>query len=184
MGDNMKILKIITDENEILREKSLPVTFPLSKADKQLIKEMHEYLKNTQVEEIAEKYNLRPGFGLAFVQLGRLLRIFVTVIEEEDGTFTYHTFINPEIISYSEELICAQEEGCLSVTCDVPGVIPRHARITIKAYDPEGNEFTYRAREEEAIGIQHELDHLDGILYYDHIDKNSPFKYADTLRMI
>ena len=183
----MKKLNILSDKHKVLRERSEEVTFPLSNEDKALIEDIKEYLKNTQNEELAEKHELRAGWGLSFVQLGKLKRICVLVIEDEEneGVFTYHTFINPKIISHSEEIVYAgYGEGCLSVWPDVEGIVPRKARVTIEAYDEDGKKVKFRAREDEAILVQHELDHMDGILFYDYIDKNDPYKNQDNMRMI
>ena len=140
----------------------------------------------SQNEKIAEKYDLRAGMGMAFVQLGHLKRMFVIANElEEKGTFEEYIIINPKIISQSEELIYVGEgEGCLSVNREVEGIVPRHARITVDAYDEEGNPYTIRVREEIAIAFQHEMDHLDGILFPDRIDKKNPFKDAELMREI
>ena len=74
--------------------------------------------------------------------------------------------------STSEEIIYVGEgEGCLSVNRDVPGIVPRYARVTMEAYDMDGNKIRVRGREELAIAFQHELDHLNGILFVDKIDK-------------
>ena len=75
-------------------------------------------------------------------------------------------------------------EGCLSVNRPVDGIVPRHARVTLEAYDEEGNKIRVRGREELAIAFQHELDHLNGILFVDKIDKNNPFKNKDIYREI
>ena len=81
--------------------------------------------------------------------------------------------INPKIVSHSvEKTYLASGEGCLSVDRDVEGYVPRYARITIKAFDLEGNEFKKRLKGLAAIAFQHELDHLNGVMFYDHIDKN------------
>jgi peptide deformylase len=93
--------------------------------------------------------------------------------------------INPKIISHSEELIYVGEgEGCLSVNRPTEGIVPRHARMTIEAYDEYGKPYTLRVREELAVCFQHELDHLDGILFTDRIDKKNPFKGQDIYRAI
>jgi len=183
----MKPLNILTDKNPLLKKVSKEVVFPLSEETKELIKDAQVYLKNSQNEELAEEYGLRSGWGLSLVQLGKLERICVLVIEDEEnsGNFTYHTFVNPEIISYSEELIYAGHgEGCLSVWPDIEGIVPRYARVKIKALDINGNEVNFRGREDISILVQHELDHMDGIMYYDHIDKKNPFKDKDKMRMI
>ena len=75
-------------------------------------------------------------------------------------------------------------EGCLSINRDVEGIVPRHARVTIEGYDIDGNKIKIRGREELAIAFQHELDHLDGILFIDKIDKKNPYKYENTYRAI
>ncbi len=75
-------------------------------------------------------------------------------------------------------------EGCLSVNRDVEGIVPRHARVTLEGYDMEGNKIKLRGREELAVAFQHELDHLNGILFTDKIDKKNPYKYEDIYRPI
>ena len=93
--------------------------------------------------------------------------------------------INPEIISNSEERIYVDEgEGCLSINREVVGIVPRYARVTMRAYDMDGNMFTVRGREELAVVFQHEFDHLNGIMFTDRIDKKNPFKDQDKMRAI
>lgn len=177
----------ILDEkkSKILREKSKKVTFPLSEEDKFLINDMIMYLRLSQDEEYAEKNNIRAGMGLAAVQLGVLKRFFVISYKNEDGTFLEYRVINPEIISNSEELIYVEEgEGCLSVNRYVEGIVPRHARITVKYYDEDGKEIIKRVREEIAVAFQHEIDHLNGIMFVDKIDPKNPFKDQDKMRAI
>ena len=176
---------ILDEKNKILREKSEEVTFPLSKEDKQTIKDIIELLTNSQIPELAEKYNLRPGMGLAAVQLGIKKRYFVVVHEYDDQKFDNYVLINPKIVSASEEMIYVGEgEGCLSINRETEGIVPRHARVTMEAYDEEGNKIRVRGREELAIAFQHELDHLNGILFVDRIDKKNPFKNKDLYREI
>ena len=159
-------IKILDENNKILRQKSTDVTFPLDDNLKQLIDDSLTYLEMSQMDEYMEKYDLRAGMGLSFVQIGILKRIFVISEELEDGSFKRYTLINPKVISKSEELIYVGEgEGCLSVNRPVDGIVPRHARITVEAYDIDGNKFTIRVREDIAVAFQHELDHLDGILF-------------------
>ena len=137
------------------------------------------------IDEYAEKYDLRPGMGLAAPQVGVNERFFVVCHEEEPGKFKDYVLINPKLISNSEELIYASEgEGCLSVNRDVVGIVPRYARVTFTGYDVDGNPIRYRAREELSIAFQHELDHLNGILFVDKIDPNNPFKDKDFMREI
>ena len=89
------------------------------------------------------------------------------------------------MISHSEELIYASEgEGCLSVNREVQGIVPRYARVTFTGYDLDGKPIKYRAREELSIAFQHEMDHLNGILFTDHIDPKDPYKNKDYMREI
>ncbi|MEG2322441.1 MAG: peptide deformylase [Bacilli bacterium] len=180
-----KKLDILDEKEKILRKKSQDVIFPLSKEDKKLIQQAIDELTYSQIEEYAKKYTLRPGMGLAFPQLGLLKRIIIIVHEVKPGTFDNYVFINPKIISNSEEKIAAEAgEGCLSVNREVEGHIPRYARVTIEGFDEDGNKIKVRAREELAIAFQHEIDHLEGILFYDHINKNKPFYTEDEMRLI
>ncbi len=172
-------ITILDEKEKILRQKSKEVTFPLTKEEKQDIKDMITYLTMSQIPEESEKYNLRAGMGLAYVQIGKLKRIFVIVEELEDKTFKNYVVINPQIISKSEEMIYVGEgEGCLSVNRAVEGIVPRHARIRVKAYDENGQEYTIRVREDIAVAFQHEIDHLDGILFVDKLE-TKPYKIQD-----
>ena len=123
--------------------------------------------------------------GLAFPQLGMNKRIIVIVDEYEEGKFDNYVVINPVIISNSTEIIAADAgEGCLSVNREVEGHVPRYARVTIEGYDEEGNLIHIRAREELSIAFQHEIDHLNGILFYDKIDPKKPFFQDYEIRLI
>ncbi len=178
-------LNILDEKDKRLRKISKDATFPLTKEDKKLIKQAIDELTYSQIEELAEKYNLRPGMGLAFPQLGLNKRIIIIVHEVEDGVFDEYVFVNPKIVSYSEEMIAAEVgEGCLSVNRDVEGHVPRHARVTVEGYDIDGNKIRVRAREELSIAFQHEIDHLNGILFYDHINPKKPFFNENEIRLI
>lgn len=178
-------IKILDEKEKLLHQKSQEVTFPLSKEDKQLIKDSLQYLEMSQIEKYNQQYNLRAGMGLAFPQLGLLKRIFVIVNEYDEQKFEKYVVINPRIISVSEEMVYVGEgEGCLSVNRETEGIVPRHARITVEAYDENGKLYTFRAREELAVAFQHEIDHLNGILFVDKINKQNPFKDRDTMREI
>ena len=179
-------MRDILDEKEsILHTKSKDVVFPLTKEDKKTIKDIIEMLTNSQIPELAEKYHLRPGMGLAAIQLGIPKRYFVIVHEYEPGKFDEYVIINPKIVSASEEMIYVGEgEGCLSVNRPVEGIVPRHARVTLEAYDEDGNKIRVRGREELAIAFQHEIDHLNGILFVDKIDEKNPYKNQNLYREI
>ena len=181
----LKTRDILDEKNKILRTVSKEVTFPLSKKDKDTIDTMIKYLHDSQIDELSEKYDLRPGMGMSAIQLGIPKRYFVVVHEVDEGKFDTYILINPRIISNSMEKIYVEEgEGCLSVNRPVEGIVPRYARDTMEAYDMEGRKINVRAREELAICFQHELDHLNGILFIDHIDKKNPYKDKDLYRPI
>ena len=181
----LKTKDILDEKDKRLRQVSKEVEFPLTQKDKDLINTMIEYLRNSQIEELAEKYDLRPGMGMAAIQLGVAKRYFVVVDEVSEGVFEDYILINPKIISNSIEKIYVElGEGCLSVNRPVEGIVPRYARVTVEAYDLEGRKIHVRAREELAIAMQHEIDHLNGIMFTDHIDKNNPYKGKDQMRPI
>ncbi|MFI3307131.1 MAG: peptide deformylase [Mycoplasmatota bacterium] len=180
-----KKLKILEDNDERLRTISKDVIFPLSKEEKDIIQNIIDHLTYSQIDDYAKKYKLRPGMGLAFPQLGRNKRIIVVVHEAEEGLFDNYVVINPKIISNSTEIIAAEMgEGCLSVNREVEGHVKRFARVTIEGFDEDGNEIKFRAREDLSIAFQHEIDHLNGILFYDHIDKKKQFYTEDEIRLI
>ena len=183
--DTMLRMKDILDEKDKrLRLVSEEVTFPMSKEDLKNIDLMEEYLVNSQIEEQAEKYDLRPGMGMAAIQIGVAKRYIVIVEETEEG-FDSYIVVNPKIISNSEEMIYVETgEGCLSVNRECEGIVPRYARVTVEGYDTDGNKIKIRAREELAIAFQHEIDHLNGILFVDKIDKKNPYKNMDKDRAI
>ena len=180
-----KKLDILDEKDKRLRQTSKEVSLPLDKQDKETIDRIIKHLTYSQIEEKAEEYDLRPGMGLAFPQLGMLKRIIVIVYEYEEGKFENYVVVNPKIISHSEEMVALDTgEGCLSVNREVEGHVPRYARITLTGYDPDGNKLSLRLREELAVAFQHEVDHLNGILFFDKIDKNKPFFTEDEIRLI
>lgn len=183
--DKLPNIIILDEKDKRLHTVSKNVTFPLPQEDVQRIHDMMDYLEMSQIEELREKYDLRAGMGLAYIQVGIPKRIFVIVEEVEEGKFDRYVVINPKIKSTSEEMVYISEgEGCLSVNRPTEGIVPRHARMTVEAYDEYGNLYDIRVREELSVAFQHELDHLDGILFTDKIDSKNPFKGKDTYRAI
>jgi len=180
----LKMKDILDEKDKRLRNVSKEVTFPLSKKDLKNIELMEEYLVNSQIEEKAEEYDLRPGMGLAAIQIGVAKR-YIVIVQEVDEGFDSYIVINPKIVSNSEEIIYVEDgEGCLSVNRECEGIVPRYARVTVEGYDIDGNKIKIRAREELAIAFQHEIDHLNGILFVDKIDPKNPFKNIDQYRPI
>lgn len=181
----IKTKDILDEKDKRLRKSNEQIKFPMSDDDKKLIKDMLEHLRLSQIEEYSMKYELRPGMGLAAPQLGINKTFFVVCHEYDEGKFNDYVLVNPKMVSHSEELIYAEEgEGCLSVNREVEGIVPRYARVTMEGFDEEGNPVRYRVREELAIAFQHELDHLNGILFFDHIDPKNPRKNEDFMRAI
>ena len=172
-------------KSKVLREKSKEVSFPMDEKDILLMNDMVMYLRLSQDEEYASRNNIRAGMGLSAVQLGILKRFFVISYKKDDGTFDEFKVVNPKIVSNSEELVYVEEgEGCLSVNRYVEGIVPRYARVTMEGYDRDGNKIQVRAREELAICFQHELDHLNGIMFFDHINPKNPYYGKDQMRAI
>lgn len=175
---------IVRDGHPALREKSLEVEFPLTDDDKQLLNDMKTFLINSQDEELAEKHNLRAGVGIAAPQLGVNKRFTVVHFEYDDKLYSYQ-LVNPKIISHSVEMAYLQGgEGCLSVDEQIDGYVARYARITIRAYDMDGKELKLRLKGYPAIVLQHEIDHLNGIMFYDHINQDNPFTIPENANPI
>ena len=178
-------IKILDEKNKILHKKATDIELPLKQEDIDRIHDMMDYLEMSQIKETEEYYHLRAGMGLAYPQLGILKRIFVIVYEVEKEKFDKYVVVNPRIKSSSEEMVyIAEGEGCLSINRPTCGIVPRHARMTIEAYNEYGEPYTIRVREELAVAFQHEIDHLDGILFTDKIDPKNPFKDKDKYRAI
>ncbi len=145
----MAIRRILTAEEPMIRERTKKVsTFDAS---------LHRLL-----DDMLETMWDAPGVGLAANQIGVPLQVAVTEI---DGSVT--ELINPQIVKGSGEQL--DWEGCLSI----PGYVAevgRHAKVTVKARDRRGREFRVKGEELFARALQHEIDHLNGHLYVDHLD--------------
>lgn len=170
-------LKIVKDNKPSLRKKSIPVDLPLSSEDIELLYSMNEYLKLSQDEEYAKKHNMRAGVGLAAPQVGVNKRMFVVYVNDDENVYNY-ILVNPTIVETSSKLCALRNgEGCLSVDKEYDGLVHRHYKIKIKAFNLLTNkEEIISACGFVAIVLQHEYDHLDGILFYDRIDKFNPLK--------
>lgn len=140
-----------------LKKRSNPVTVITDKT-RELVRDMAETMYDA------------PGVGLAAPQIGVHQRIIVIDVSMKDEPPTLIVAINPEIIHAEGEEY--EEEGCLSVP-NFSANVRRHARVVVKALNLDGEEVVYRADELLAIAFQHEIDHLDGILFIDHL---SPLK--------
>ena len=152
----MALRQILTEPNEILRKKSLPV----DNVDKDL---------QILMDDMLETMYAAPGIGLAAIQVGIPKRVIVLDIEQKEGEKKPLFFVNPEIIQKSKNL-STYEEGCLSV----PGQfaeIDRPDRCHLKYLDYYGEKKEINAEGMLATCIQHEMDHLEGILFIDYLSK-------------
>src|SRR5579859_5391280 len=146
----MALRKILTMDQPVLRAKAKKV----SRFDNFL-----ERLVNDMWETMREA----PGVGLAAPQSGQSRRVLVAEYEENAVAL-----VNPEILKRSDEVEYGTE-GCLSIPGLVGDDVPRHIAITVKGRDPKGKQIRLKAEGWWARVLQHEMDHLDGVLYIDHI---------------
>lgn len=176
---------IILDSDPLLRTKSEKVSLPLNEEDKELLEAMLTYVRNSLDEEIAEKEDLQPAVGIAAIQVGIPKQMIVVVVPEEDGVQEV-AMVNPRIVSESvQNAYLDNGEGCLSVKDEHEGHVFRHARIKVRGYDLIRDEnTTIQAEGYFAIALQHEIDHLSGKLFYDHIDPNNPWKEDEEALVI
>ncbi len=176
------MLKIIKDDQPLLRERCELTPLPLSSKHQKLLKEMLTYLKKSQDEKYAEKHHIRGGVGLAAPQIGVKLQMIAIYYEKEDNSYAEYALVNPRIISSSvKQCYLRNGEGCLSVDEDHKGYVYRAYKVKVKAFDAlQNKEVEITARGYDAIVLQHEIDHLKGILYYDHIDERARFRQLDN----
>ncbi|WP_124058069.1 peptide deformylase [Vaginisenegalia massiliensis] len=182
---------IIMEGHPTLRQVAEPVDFPLSPELKERAQEMLTFLINSQDDEIAEQYGLRAGVGLAAPQINLNKQLFAVHIPDfdEDGNeiepLLSTILFNPKIKSHSVQKIALKEgEGCLSVDREVPGLVPRPKKIRLEYQDIDGQKHELRLRDYEAIVCQHELDHLKGIMFYDHIDPLQPWVAKEDTELL
>lgn len=176
---------IVRDGHESLHRPTREVPLPLSEEDRETLICMMNYLKNSQDPELSSQYQLRPGVGLSANQIGLDKRMFVAYFTDEQDNEHEYTLVNPKIISHSVAMICLQHgEGCLSVDRDIQGYVPRYARIKVKGYNLDGEEVVLRLKGYPAIVMQHEMDHLDGIMFYERINRENPYALPENCEII
>lgn len=168
--------EIIRDGHPTLRKVATEVSLPASEEDKQILMSLIEFVKNSQDPEIANQYGLRPGIGIAAPQINIPKRMIAVHVRDEKGELYSYALFNPKIVSHSvERSYLSAGEGCLSVDEAFPGYVPRYARITVKGTDLDGAEVKIRLKGLPSVVFQHEIDHLNGIMFYDHINKQDPY---------
>lgn len=180
---------IIREGNPTLREVAKEAAVPPSDEEIALGEEMLAFLKNSQDPIKAEELALRGGVGLAAPQLDRSKRIIAVHVPSSDPENPVPrvsaVMYNPKILSHSVQDACLGEgEGCLSVDREVPGYVVRHNKITLSYVDATGEKQKIRLKNYEAIVVQHEIDHLNGVMFYDHINQKDPFALKDGVLVI
>ena len=154
----MTVLKLTFYPDNILREDNKII----EKFDSNL----HKFL-----DDMTETMYKKNGYGLAAPQVGKNVRITVIDVSEERNQIL--ELINPVIIEQSGKI--ESEEGCLSIP-DYREIIKRSATVTVKAQNRYGEEFTTTGEELLSRCLQHEIDHLNGILFIDHLSRlKKPF---------
>jgi len=171
----------VKEHSILLRKQTQDVAIPVSLEDQHTLLSMLQYLKNSQDPNLAKKYKLRPGSGLSANQIGVDKRMFAVLFEDHEQRQEM-VFINPKIISHSLNMIYLPKgEGCLSVNRPVHGFVPRYEQIKVKANDLDGQEFVVPLKGYGSIVVQHEIDHLNGIMFYDRINKDNPFQLPNNV---
>lgn len=167
------------DNDQILRQKLSQIVLPLTKSDEQYLEKMISYIDASYNNE-SEKYNIKPGVAIAANQVGwdkRAIYIHTLVNEKEEK----YLLFNPKIIAHSKSICFLNSgEGCLSVDKKHEGYIKRWYKIIVKGYDYiNKSDFEKEFEGYISIVFQHEIDHLEGILYYDHINPQDKFFKMD-----
>lgn len=185
---------IIREGNPTLRAVAEDVTFPLSDQEIILGEKMLQFLHHSQDPVMAEKLGLRGGVGLAAPQLDiskRIIAVLVPNLEDADGNPPKEAYslqeimYNPKVVAHSvQDAALGDGEGCLSVDRNVPGYVVRHARVTVEYFTKDGEKKRIKLKGYNSIVVQHEIDHTNGIMFYDHINPNNPFEIKEGLLIL
>lgn len=185
---------IIREGNPTLRAVAEDVTFPLSDQEIILGEKMLQFLHHSQDPVMAEKLGLRGGVGLAAPQLDiskRIIAVLVPNPEDPDGNPPKEAYslqevmYNPKVVAHSvQDAALGDGEGCLSVDRNVPGYVVRHARVTVEYFTKDGEKKRIKLKGYNSIVVQHEIDHTNGIMFYDHINPNNPFEIKEGLLIL
>ncbi len=185
---------IIREGNPTLRAVAEDVTFPLSDQEIILGEKMMQFLHHSQDPVMAEKLGLRGGVGLAAPQLDiskRIIAVLVPNPEDADGNPPKEAYslqevmYNPKVVAHSvQDAALGDGEGCLSVDRNVPGYVVRHARVTVEYFTKDGEKKRIKLKGYNSIVVQHEIDHTNGIMFYDRINPNNPFEIKEGLLLL
>ena len=164
----MSILKVARMGHPVLRQRGRP----LEKND------LRNPLIQKLIDDMIETMHEYNGVGLAAPQVHASLRLFVALlVDDPDGKSAATVVINPEIVPNSES---REEgwEGCLSIP-DIRGMVPRYTDITVRALDRDGRSTELRLKDFPARVVQHETDHLDGVLFFDRMPSMQSLTYLE-----
>ena len=167
---------LVFDDNEILHKPCEMVNFPLSNNEQEIIKKMIAYIDSCYQDKY-QKYGIQPGIALTANQMGLSKKIIYIHMNDELGQEKKYLIANPKIISESlQKVYISSGEGCLSVKNDYDGYVPRKEKIVVEAIDLINNEkIIIEASGLLSICLQHEIDHTNGKLYYERINKNNKY---------
>lgn len=168
---------ILEDSNEFLSRQCKEVTFPLNDKDLLLVNRMVSYI-DACYENRDSQYDIRGGIAVAAPQVGCDKKIIYIHFDDEHNKEHRYLLANPEIVATSVACCYIKSgEGCLSVFKDHKGHVKRFNKIRVKALDMlnDNKPITINAEGLLSICLQHEIDHLSGILYYQRIDKKHKF---------
>lgn len=164
----MAIRPILVAPDPRLKLKSKPVEGPVTDEHRALMDDMLETMYDA------------PGIGLAAIQIGEPLRIIVMDLAREGEPKQPRYFVNPEILWAAEEVV-PYEEGCLSVP-DYYDDVERPARVKLRYLNYQGEQIEEDAEGLYAVCIQHEMDHLEGVLFIDHLSRLKREKALNKLK--
>ena len=165
----MAIRPILTVPNPILKQVSKPV----EKVDDAL---------RSLMDDMLETMYAAPGIGLAAIQIGEPIRVIVMDLAREEEEPQPRYFVNPEILEKVEETL-PYEEGCLSVP-EVYDTIDRPEKVRIRYLNYEGETVEEWAEGLYAVCIQHEMDHLEGVLFIDYLSRLKRTRAVDKVKKV
>ena len=177
----MAIRNIVKEGDPVLNK----ICRPVEKFDEKLgilLDDMYETMINGE------------GVGLAAPQLNvskRIIAVLVPNMEDKDGNPPKEAYslqevmYNPKVVAHSvQDAALADGEGCLSVDRVVEGYVVRHSRVTVEYFDKNGEKHRIKLKGYNSIVVQHEIDHTNGIMFYDRINEKNPFAVKDGMLIV
>lgn len=165
----MSLLKIYQYPEKVLRAETRPV-------------EVFDEDLKTLANDMAETMYDAPGIGLAAPQIGKSIKmIVVDTSKDPEEQKVFLTMVNPEIVAHEGHQL--DEEGCLSVP-DLTAKVKRYQKIKVTYQDLDGNDQEIETEDRFAVVLQHEIDHLNGILFIDHLSSLKRNLYKKKVKKI